>query len=67
MSLSPYYEDKAVINQLRGFFEMDEQWVIDFESALSQVEDLDDENYTLKIKDKKFVIHKIHCTVLEVE
>jgi len=67
MSLSLYYEDKDIINQLRGFFELDEQWVIDFEACLSQIEDVDDEYYELKIKDRIFRIHKIIGNVFEVE
>jgi hypothetical protein len=67
MSLSEYYEDESVVNSLRSFFGLDEQWTIDFQSLLSQVEDYDDENYSLKIKDKTFLIHKIHGGVTEVE
>ncbi len=67
MSLSPYYEDSDIVNQLRSFFDMDEQWTIDFEAELSHIEDYDDENYSLKIKDKEFIIHKIHGSVSEVE
>ena len=66
MSLSEYFEDKSIVNQLRGFFEIDEQWTIDFEACLSQIEDVDDEFYELKIKDKKFRIHKIIGSVVEV-
>lgn len=67
MSLSPYYEDSDIVNQLRSFFEVDDQWTIDFEAELSHIEDYDDENYSLKIKDKEFLIHKIHGSVNEVE
>ena len=67
MSLSPYYEDANIIAQLRSYFEEDEQWTIDFESQLSQIEDIDDEYYELKINDKVFRIHKIIVNVVEVE
>ena len=66
MSLSPYFEDKDIVNQLRSFFEIDEQWTIDFWSLLSQVEDYDDESFLLKIKDRNFLIHKVHGSVVEV-
>ena len=66
MSLSEYFEDKSVVNSLRSFFDLDEQWTIDFQALLSQVEDYDDEYYSLKIKDKTFHIHKIHGGVTEV-
>ena len=67
MSLSEYYGDSSVVNALRSFFDLDEQWTIDFQSLLSQVKDYDDENYSLKIKDRTFLIHKIHGAVSEVE
>lgn len=67
MSLSEYYGDSSVVNALRSFFDLDEQWTTDFQSLLSQVEDYDDENYSLKIKDRQFLIHKIHGAVSEVE
>ena len=66
MSLSEFYEDESVVNSLRSFFGLDEQWTIDFQSLLSQIEDYDDENYSLKIKDRQFLIHKIHGGVNEV-
>ena len=66
MSLSPYFEDSSIVNALRSFFEVDEQWTIDFQSLLSQVEDLDDEYYQLQIKDKLFHIHKMQGVVEEV-
>lgn len=67
MSLSEYYDDSSIVNALRSFFDLDAQWTTDFQSLLSQVEDYDDENYSLKIKDRTFLIHKIHGAVSEVE
>lgn len=67
MTLSPYYLDKSIVNQLRSFFEPEEQWNIDFESLLSQVEDYDDEYYILKINTRVFKIHKVQGFVEEVE
>ena len=67
MTLSPYYLDKSIVNQLRSFFEVEEQWNIDFESMLSQVEDYDDEYYILKINTRVFKIHKVQGFVEEVE
>lgn len=67
MALSPYFEDSDIISQLRCLFGVDEQWTIDFQSLLALVEDYDDENYSLKIKDRTFLIHKIHGAVSEVE
>ena len=67
MSLSPFFEDSDIVCQLRSFFEEEEQWTINFESELSHIEDVDDEFYELKIKNKKFRIHKILGNVMEVE
>ena len=66
MVLSLFYEDSDVVNQLRAFFSVDEQWEIDFWSLLALVTDYDDENFMLKIKDKTFKIHKVHGSVVEV-
>ena len=65
MSLSPYFSDKSIVNQLRSFFDLDEQWTIDFQSLLSQVEDFG-EFYELKIKDRTFRIDKLLGIVSEV-
>ena len=59
MALSVYFSDESVVNQLRSFFELEEQWTIDFGSLLSQVEDDDEEFYSLKIKGRCFFIHKV--------
>ena len=67
MSLSVYYDDECVVNGLRAFFDVEEQWVIDFEGLLSQIEDVSDDFYELKIKDRKFRIHKITGDVEEVK
>lgn len=66
MVLSDYYEDDDVVSQLRSFFDEDECGSIDFESLLSQIDDHDDESYSLKINGRVFLIHKIHGAVIEV-
>ena len=66
MALSYYYEDSDVVNQLRAFFSVDEQWEIDFWSLLALVTSFDEENYMLKVKDRTFKIHKVHGSVVEV-
>ena len=66
MSLSIYFEDEDIIDQIRSYFDVEEQWTIDFESLLSQVEDASDEYYTLQIKDKLFKIYKSTGVVEEV-
>ena len=69
MSLSEYFEDEDVVNQLRSFYDEEEQWVIDFNACLSNVEeDLEDEDYLrLKIKNRVFRIHTVLGFVEEVE
>ena len=67
MSISPYFSDDGVINQLRSFFSLDEQWTIDFENALSTLEDFDEDYFTVKVKDRKFSIHKMLGVVEEIQ
>ena len=67
MALSPFFDDNDIVCQLRGFFELDEQWNIDFQGMLSQVVDVDAEYYELQINNRKFRIHKIVGNVIEVE
>ena len=67
MSLSEYFDDKDIISQLRSFFDLNEQWKIDFQSYLADVIDYDEEYYTVTIKNRTFKIHKILGLVEEVE
>ena len=67
MALSVYFSDESIVNQLRSFFELEEQWTIDFGSLLSQVEEDDEEFYSLKIKGRRFLIHKVLGFVSEDE
>ena len=67
MSLSKYFEDKDIISQLRSFFEINEQWKIDFQSFLADVIDYNEEYYAVTIKNRTFTIHKLLGIVEEVE
>ena len=67
MALSSFFEDEDVVSQLRGFFDPEEQWEIDFFACLSLVEDFDEDYYSLKVKDKSFLVHRVTGDVLEVE
>ena len=67
MSLSEYYEDEDIITQLRSFFDLNEQWKIDFQSYLADIIDYDDDYYVVTIKNRTFKIHKILGLVTEVE
>ena len=66
MSLSEYFDDADIISQLRSFFEINEQWKIDFQSYLADVIDYDEEYYAVTIKNRTFKIHKILGLVEEV-
>lgn len=66
ISLSPYYPDSRVVNELRGFFSLSEMWKIDFYNLLSQAEDKGD-FFELRIMGRLFRIDKITGGVTEVE
>lgn len=67
MSLSVYYDDEDIISILRSFFDPNEQWTIDFESYMRDIINYDEDYYSLTIKNRTFLIHKITGTVEEVE
>ena len=66
ISLSPYYPDSRVVNELRGFFSLSEMWKIDFYNLLSQAEDKND-YFELRIMGRLFRTDKITGGVTEVE
>ena len=65
ISLSPYYPDSRVVNELRGFFSLGDMWKIDFYNLLSQAEDKGD-YFELRIMGRLFRIDKITGGVTEV-
>ena len=66
ISLSPYYPDSRVVNELRSFFSLTEMWKIDFYNLLSQAEDKG-EYFELRIMNRLFQIDKITGGVVEVK
>ena len=66
MVLSAYYSDETIIHSLRSFFSVEEQYKIDFRAALSMVVDYDIDYYSLIVKDKRCLIHKVTGDVQEV-
>lgn len=66
MTLSPYFTDNQVVNQLRSFYSLTEMWKIDFGNLLSQAEDKGD-YFELKIMQRTFNIDKRTGGVTEVE
>lgn len=67
MSLSEWFEDSDVVNQLRSFFDENERESYDFYSFFSQIDNYDEDYFSLLIKDRRFLIHKITGLVSEVE
>lgn len=65
MTLSPYFTDNQVVNQLRSFYSLTEMWKIDFHNILSQCEDKGD-YLELKIMERTFQIDKVTGSVTEV-
>ena len=66
MTLSPYFTDSQVVNQLRSFYSLSEMWKIDFYNSLSQAEDKG-EFFELRIMNRLFKIDKITGGVSEVD
>ena len=67
MALSEYYDDADVINQLRGFFDEELRYNIDFNVALSLIEDYNEKLFIVKLRNRKFLIDKITGVVIEEE
>ena len=67
MALSSFIDDDDVVSQLRSFFDPSEQWEIDFYSALSTVEDYDEDYLSVQVKDKSFLVHRVTGDVEEVD
>lgn len=65
-TLSPYFTDNQVVNQLRSFYSMTEMWKINFNNLLSQAEDKGD-YFELKIMTRTFHIDKTTGGVTEVK
>ena len=66
MVLSPYYNDNDVVCQMRGFFDVEEQWNVDFTGALVNAKDYDEDHFEVLAGNRKFLVHKLHGTVTEV-
>ena len=65
MSVSPYFTDEDLENQLRLQFKDEEQWDIDFKIFFNQIEDLGDCFY-LKFRGREFGIDKITGIVVDL-
>ena len=66
VSLSPYFSDSEVVNQLRSFFSLTEMWKINFYNLLSQCVDKG-EYFELQIMKRTFHIDKYTGGVTEVD
>lgn len=65
MSVSPYFTDEDLENQLRLQFKDEEQWDIDFKIFFNQIEDLGDCFY-FKLRGREFGIDKITGVVVDL-
>lgn len=63
MGLSEYFSDEDVICQLRSLV-CDEDF--DYEQSLSTVEEYDDDYFSVVVKDRRFLIHRIIGAVEEL-
>ena len=65
--ISEFVSADDVVSQLRSFFDPSEQWEIDFYSALSTLEDYDEDYLSVQVKDKSFLVHRVTGDVEEVD
>ena len=66
-TVSDYFEDEDLINNLRTFFELEEMWKINFYALLTDIAELNDIYLQLKYKGRVFYIHKLTGDVTEKE
>ncbi len=57
--ISEYYSDETIINGLTLFFDEEEREEIDFNNALSTIEEYDEDYFIVVVKSRSFLIHKI--------
>ena len=57
--ISEYYSDETIINGLTLFFDEEEREEIDFNNALSTIEEYDEDYFIVIVKNRSFLIHKI--------
>lgn len=64
-SISEYFTDEDLEQQLRLQFDYDDMWDIDFKTVFTQIEDIGDV-FQLRLRNRLFNIDKITGTVSEV-
>ena len=57
--ISEYYSDESIVNALSIFFDEEERDEIDFNNALSTLEEYDEDYFIVVVKNRSFLIHKI--------
>lgn len=62
--ISEYYSDDELISQLRMHFDNEED--IDYTACLSQLTEVDERTWELKVKSRTFRIDKEFCDVEEI-
>ena len=64
-SISDYFTAEDLETELRGFFDEEEMWKINYKALFNQLEDYNDIYFILKVKGRTFYIDKISCEVEE--
>ena len=58
-TVSDYFSDEDLEQNLRTMFEYDEMFDMDFRTVFSQIVDYDEDNFELKLRSRTFHIDKI--------
>ena len=66
-TISEYFTDEDLEQNLRTMFEYEEMFDMDFRTVFSQITDYNDENFELKLRQRTFHIDKITGAIEEVE
>ena len=66
-TISEYFTDEDLEQNLRCRFEYEEMFDIDFRTVFSQITEVDEDNLELKLRSRTFHIDRITGAISEVE
>ena len=66
-TISEYFTDEDLEQNLRCQFEYEEMFDIDFRTVFSQITEVDEDNLELKLRSRTFHIDRITGAISEVE
>ena len=66
-TVSDYFTDEDLEQNLRTMFDYDEMFDIDFRTVFNQITEYDEDNFELKLRQRTFRIDKITGAISEVE